>query len=111
MAHAPRPDAISIARLEVNFDGLGWVAATIRETNTGLATLGDRKYSSAGSSIKDDDELPPEFASVYVVKMSRAFREPVDTVRLGITPEQATHEAQGHSERLSAGFSGGLACS
>src|SRR5260370_29635961 len=41
MAHAPGPDAISIARLEVNFNRLEGRAAAIRETNTRIATSGD----------------------------------------------------------------------
>lgn len=41
MADAPGPDAISIARLKINFDRLEWLATAIRETNTRLATFGD----------------------------------------------------------------------
>jgi hypothetical protein len=64
MAHAPRPDAISIARLKVNFDRLEGHATAIRETNTRLATSGDRKHSSAVGTIEKDDELPPRVFSV-----------------------------------------------
>jgi hypothetical protein len=95
VAHAPGPDAISIARLEVNFDRLEGDAPAISETNTRLATLGDRQHSSAASAIEDDDELPPSFFSVNVVKMPCAPRKPVDAMRLRNTPDHIMHDVNG----------------
>ncbi|HMH05879.1 MAG TPA: hypothetical protein VK579_04275 [Terriglobales bacterium] len=94
MAYAPGPDPVSVARIKVNFDRLVWHTTAIIETTTKLATSGDRQHSSSARAIENDDELPPGFVSVYVVKMLRACRKPVDAVRLGITPEQTAHDAQ-----------------
>jgi hypothetical protein len=91
MTDAPGPEAIGVSRLELNFERLDWRATTIRKTNTRLATSGDRKHSPAASALENDDELPPGAISVYVVKMSRAFRKPVNAMRLGNTPQQTTN--------------------
>jgi hypothetical protein len=95
VAYAPGPDAVSIARLEVNFDWLEGSATAISETDTRLATLGDRQHSSAVGTIEDDDELPPGFFSVNVVKMSRASRKPVDAMRLRLTLKETMHDEEG----------------
>jgi hypothetical protein len=95
VAYAPGPDAISITGPEVNFDWLEGNATTIGETQTRLATRGNRQHSSAAGTFEDDDELPPGFFSIYMVKMPCVLRQPVDAMRLRNTPEQTLDDVEG----------------
>jgi hypothetical protein len=92
MTYTPRPDAVGVAWLKINFDRMKWLATAIRETNTRFASSRYRQHSPAEGAAKNDDELPPRLVPVHVMKMSRAACESVDAVRLGNYPKQTVKD-------------------